>query len=241
MYTILEYRVDCALGIVNETNRREFLRKLGQVGGSIATGGGPVGAVAKLAMGEIGDPLANISDDELIGTPERKWINLIPADRLLKIIARDDYDVDFELGSKLAKVVYYGIKYMAKDASLDMMRKHLEKVGYNTEKGLLAALTNSEVYIGASRKAEGKMAADAIKALEKVGIDVPTDMKRNAFKVNSEVRKEEIGWDIENQQWEQKMERDLEKDAEYNAAKMHQPFDWSIESKLIKALAAILE
>lgn len=239
MYTILEYRVDCALGLVNEGNRRSFLKKLGQVGGSVATGGGPVGAIAKMAMGEVGgsDPLAHISDDEIIDMPEKDWINLIPSTRLLKILARNDYDVDGELTNKLMKVVIYGVQYMAKDTSLEMMKKYLEKVGYDTKRGLFDALTNSDLYHGASVEAEGKMAANGIQALEKIGISVPSSIKRKSFEINSEMRQMEIQADQEAMERfkENKRKRDQDNDAKYNAASMHQPF----ESKLEKALSAI--
>jgi len=243
MYTILEYRIDCALGLISEADRRSFLKKMGQIGGSIATGGGPVGVIAKMAMGEVGgsDPLAHISDDEIIDMPEKDWINLIPSTRLLKILARNDYDVDGELTNKLMKVVIYGVQYMAKDTSLEMMKKYLEKVGYDTKRGLFDALTNSDIYHGAYAEAEGKMAANGIQALEKIGISVPSSIKRKAFEINSEMRQMEIQADQEAMERDQKRKEDLKRrkdrdnDAKYNNAKMHQPF----ESKLEKALSAI--
>lgn len=242
-YTDFEYRLDCALGLVAEGDRRDFLKTMGRAGAGLATGGGPVGVLAKGLVGDIGggsrDPFADISDNELIKIPEKEWMNIIPTARLARIFSIEEYDPNAEIVSKLCRVINYGIKYMAVDKSLQMMKDAMEKHGIDPKRSLFKALTNRDnrqIFTGTGDA--GKSASNAINALERVGIKVPDDIKRLTF----ENAKKTI--DLQNEQDNKQIRKyeEIDKqnkkdnDLKYNTARMHQPF----EARLEKALMSVM-
>ena len=109
------------LATIAEANRRDFLkRSAGAIAGA-ATGTTPLAGLVNLGTS---DPFSDISDEELISTPESEWIDKIPYQRLLKLLSKefDSYMWGHtkyqyggaELGTKLAKIAQYGADY--KDA-----------------------------------------------------------------------------------------------------------------------------
>lgn len=242
-HTDFEYRLDCALGLITETNRRDFLKTVGRAGAGLATGGSPASILTKGLVGGAvsGDPFADIPDNELITMPEREWMNVIPSTRLSRILGREDYDVGGEIVSKLVRIMGYGLKLMAADKSFEIMKDAMERNGIDPRRSLFKALTGNgdrQIFDYVAPNRASRSASDAINALEKVGIDVPDHIKKATFenaKRAVDLQQKEI------EEWRKKYEEidkqnKKDNDLKYNTARMHQPF----ESRLEKALMSVI-
>lgn len=98
-------RLDEILAVTEaDLNRRRFLKSLG--GAASAASNFNLNGVIKSMIGNTDDPFADVDDQELMSTPESKWITLIPYSRLLRIVKTPQYGG--EVLSKIFNVLLYG-------------------------------------------------------------------------------------------------------------------------------------
>lgn len=133
-----------ASGLIDETTRRDFLKKMG-AGAAAVSSGNPL---KLLNFGSV-DPLKEISDLELMETPEEDWIFAVPYSRLLNIVGNDTEYAKRELSNKLMDLIQYGFKYLAGESSsnkgLPTRRQRMVHKDLNPLKALIKALKDSGV------------------------------------------------------------------------------------------------
>lgn len=137
-----------------DINRRKFLRKLG--GAVSAASTFDVNQVVKSMMGISLDPFSHMSDYELMRTPERDWITLIPYSRLLRLVKDPGGYGGHEIMNKAYNVLSYG---------------HLEEQYINIAKILAKAMKDAGV--------SPKQFADAVAEYAPTMLDVAPQLLPN--------------------------------------------------------------
>lgn len=133
-----------------EASRRDFLRRTGGTVAAAATKG-PMGALKSVVggalknaggVGGIIDKLSHLSDEELSETPEQDWINIIPSERLAKMVKSGSYDISNEFVNKAHTVLTYGPDNKQSGSTIQLMLKSLAKSGINPAQAVSSAFTS---------------------------------------------------------------------------------------------------
>jgi|GEM_PF-6862665 len=139
-----------------EASRRDFLRRTGGTAAAAVTKG-PAGALKSVmggalkdagGVGGIIDKLAHISDEELSETPEERWINIIPSERLANMIKSGKYNPSNEVACKIHAMLNYGFNYVRGGPQtgevVRMMMKSALKTGIDPKQLMDDAVTKHD-------------------------------------------------------------------------------------------------
>ncbi len=208
-----ESRINRALGLINEMDRRDFIKKTSKAGIGLATGGSPLNmnmGADPLGLNQL-DPFANLSDEELImDVPIAKWLDKIPSDRLKRMINNDDYDLKEWWKSLLHHIMIYKPSEKVEQGALKTLkimidRYQKEDIGIDIEKLITKELSDPEgvsKIAGEFSKHNKKLnknryrsydnfhlgpgkTAKTIKVLESIGIKIPDFVKATAARIEA--------------------------------------------------------
>lgn len=226
--------------VLNEAfNRRTFLNRVGKVASTVASGGGPLKTAGKIALGGLSDSTnkwADIPDEELKLTDERKWMEAIPFSRLTRIMQDRDY-AGGETMRKLYELMVYGSKSKQGDVALSMMINSMKKVGISTKdiESMIGKQMMTSDLMNYTFNNPGESASIAFKELEKVGISLPEAMHKMIMKHDIRATQHRQNAEAERNA-NLKKKQDRANDNKIYGNPMHQTF----ESKLDAALMSIL-
>ena len=245
-----------------EASRRDFLRRAGGTAVAAATKG-PMGALKSVmggalkdagGVGGIVDKLAHLSDKELSETPEERWINIVPSERLANMVKSGTYDISTEASRKIHKILCYGIGYQQTLPILKMMAKAASKSGLNPKQMMDAAVTKHDwLYdvFGGYRseppifKESGEITKEISQIYNNLDIELVGDVRNQVIK--KDLTAERQAWDEhkryeereEERKREQKREQSRNKPEEFNpsddyrlASSMHQSFESRLTAQL---------
>lgn len=212
--TSFESRINEALNLANEMDRRDFIKKTGRAGIGLATGGSPLSVAANIGANSLDlDPFAHISDEELImDIPIKNWIDKIPSDRLKRMMNNDDGGFFKEWWkSLLGHIMIYNPNFVSNGKSeqgtvedcirtLKTMIDRYKKEDIDIEKLILKELSDPEglskivsrfskynKHFNKNRNIHlglGKT-AKAIKVLESIGVKIPDFVKTSAARIEA--------------------------------------------------------
>lgn len=227
-----------------EASRRDFLRRTGGTAVAAATKG-PMGAL-KSAMGGalkdaggvggIVDKLAHLSDKELSETPEERWINIVPSERLANMVKSGTYDISTEASSKIHKILCYGIGYQQTLPILKMMAKAALKSGLDPKQMMDAAVTKHDWLYDYFDKGPGEITKEISQIYSNLDMELIGDVKNQVIKKDIAAKREE--W-LEDRQKLKKSEPEKIEPEKFNpsndqrlASSMHQPFESKLKAQL---------
>lgn len=235
------------LSLLNEVDitRRNFLK-----GTSAALSGNPSKVAAAVAGTGIPghDPYSDVSDEELMNTPEQEWMNKIPYSRLKRIIGDNPSYVQFELPQKILLMVRYGFDYRDAKYVSSLFAKTLRDMNKSVPVDSIIQQARYDYSPSIHdnikqvvQKAKG-LADKYLKATSEAGIELPAGRVNNEFvKYGKQTHKDALNWYERKKELRKRQARferkkhldqyDVPSDYEY-ASSMHQPF----ESKLNRAL-----
>jgi hypothetical protein len=160
--------------LLQEINRREFIQK--SIGALSALSPG-LKSVANMLNLTNNDPFADISDDELLETPENLWLTKIPIARLTKLVQNHPSHGSREMASKFWGVVNYGLQHNHNGEIFNLLKKVWGVDGDTVIKNISSECYHEAYYAGD---------LDFIKQMaigaRKLGIDIPYSKLLDAHK-----------------------------------------------------------
>ena len=239
-----------------EASRRDFLRRAGGTAVAAATKG-PMGALKSVmggalkdagGVGGIVDKLAHLSDKELSETPEERWINIVPSERLANMVKSGTYDISTEASSKIYKMLFYGIDYEQTLPILKMMAKAASKSGLNPKQMMDAAVTKHDWLYDGFYRGPGEITKEISQIYNNLDMEFVGDIKNQVVK--KDLAGERGEWnenepyykELERKKREEREQREQSqknKPEEFNpsdddrmASSMHQPFESRLKAQL---------
>lgn len=241
------------LSLITEVgpSRRDFLKQTSR-GIAAASGMPMLGPLAGSGgvSGAISSTFSNMSDEELMQTPEEDWIDKVPFARVVRIIKspfNDDYAGN-ELVTKLMKSMTYGADYKNSGKVAQILASASKSAGKDIfSGGFIEALEQNlesmvELHDLWDKPAElQKFISNFSRTAKKIGVELPyDDMKKISNDYVKELENDlELGRELESERSKESEEPETytpRPDDYIYGSSMHQPF----ESKLHKVLSKLI-